>query len=126
MRLRTKWLLTSIGGGVLVAAGLLFVPDPFFLAEDDGAHPLIDKVLQAVFWPVPICVYVSGPGSAIGVDPQGKTHYEATPVQLIATLIGFGFSWTFYSSLSFFIVWLLRKQRQEPIEFQVPSMRRPV
>jgi hypothetical protein len=114
MRLRTKWLLTSIGGSVLVAAGLLFVPDPFFLSEDDGAHPLTDKVLQAVFWPVPICVYASG------VDPHGKPRCEATPVQLIATLIGFGFSWTFYSSLPFFIVWLLRKQRQEPIEFQVP------
>jgi hypothetical protein len=89
MRQRTKWLLTSIGGGVLVAAGLLFVPDPFFISEGDRAYPLTDKILQAVFWPVPLSVYVSGPGASIGVDPQRKPRYEATPVQLIATLIGF-------------------------------------
>jgi len=109
MRLTKKWLLISIGGGFLVTAALFFLPDSFIVMAGSTPHPVADNVVQALFWPVALCVYLSGPGPDIG--PPGKRMHEGTPVQIFAALIGIGLSWTFYSSLVFFVLCLRQKQR---------------
>jgi hypothetical protein len=116
MSLRAKWLLTSICGGVLATAAIFFVSDPSLLSVADGT-PFADRVLHAVFWPVTVCLHISGPGASLGIDTEGKQHYEATPVQLVATSLGFGFSWVFYSSLPYLIVWFWRKRQREAERF---------
>jgi hypothetical protein len=40
--------------------------------------------------------------------------HGGTPVQILAAFIGIGLSWTFYSSVVFFILWLRRKWRPLP------------
>lgn len=105
MRLVTKWWLTSIGGGVLITAGLFALPGLFLASAEE--HTVAGKVLEAVFWPVAVCVYLSGSGVPIG--PPEKHMYEATPVQVIAAVLGIGLSWALYSSLGFLIFWLRHK-----------------
>jgi hypothetical protein len=109
--LTKKWLLISLGGGFLVTAALFVLPDSF-IGIAETAHPVADNVVQAVFWPVALCVYLSGPGPEIG--PPGKHMHEGSPIQILAAFIGIGLSWTFYSSLVFFILWLRRKRRLLP------------
>ena len=109
MRLFTKWLITSLGGGALLIAGLLAAPDSVLFLGEDKPHPVADKVVQAVFWPIAVCTYLSGPGVPIG--PPEKHMYEATPIQVVAALVGIGLSWAFYSSLAFLIFWLWRRRR---------------
>jgi hypothetical protein len=109
MRLVTKWLLTSMGGGALLIAGFLAAPDSLLFLGEDEPHPVADKVVQAVFWPIAVCVYLSGPGVPIG--PPEKHMHEATPLQVVAALIGIGLSWAFYSSIAFLIFWLWRRRR---------------
>jgi hypothetical protein len=106
--LAKKWLLISLGGGFLVTAALFVLPDSF-IAIADTPHPIADDVVQAVFWPVTVCVYLSGPGHDIG--SPGKPMHEGTPVQTLAAFVGIGLSWTFYSSLVFFILRLRGKRR---------------
>jgi hypothetical protein len=108
----TKWLLISIGGGVLVTAGLFALPDTFLNSAEDKTHPLADRVVEAVFWPIAVCVYLSGPGVPIG--PPEEHMYEATPVQVVAVVIGIGLSWVFYSSLAFLVFWLRHRRRAAP------------
>ena len=109
MRLVTKWFLTSIGGGVLVTAALFALPDNFLDSTEDKPHPVADRVVETVFWPIAVCVYLSGPGVPIG--PPEKHTYEGTPIQVVAVLIGISLSWVFYSSLAFLIFWLRRRRR---------------
>jgi hypothetical protein len=109
--LTKKWLVISLGGGFLVTAALFVLPDSFICIAGTP-HPFADDVVQAVFWPVVVCVYLSGPGPDIG--PPEKHMHEGTPVQILAAFIGIGLSWTFYSSLVFFILWLRRKRRLLP------------
>jgi len=108
MRLIWKWLLVSVGGGVLVTCPLFALPDTLLVAPDTKPHPIIDRVVETVFWPIAVCVSLSGPGAPIG--PPEKHMYEATPVQFIAAFAGIGFSWVFYSSLVFLFIWI-RKYR---------------
>ena len=112
MRLRTKWLLTSVCGGTLAAAAIFCASDPFIFSVAEEA-PVSDRILHAVFWPVTVCLHISGPGAVLGSDSQRRLHYEATPVQLVATSVGVGFLWALYSSLPFFVVWFRRKRRRE-------------
>ena len=120
MRPLKKWLLISVGGGVLVAAGVLFSPDPFFLWDNYEEHALASKVLEGLFWPVPVCLYLSGPGAAMGAYLNGKMRYEATPIQVIAASLGFGLSWTFYTSFPFFVGWIRRKSAPGSPELKDP------
>lgn len=115
MRLISKWLLVSVGGGVLATCILFALPDTLLVATDDKSHPIIDRVVEAVFWPTAVCVYLSGPGAPIG--PPEKHMHEATPVQVIAAFAGIGFSWVFYSSLVFLIIWArkYRRRRRTPL-----------
>ena len=112
MRLMTKWLLVSIGGGFLVTAVLFVLPSSFLISPESKLHPIGEEIVQAVLWPVTVCVYLSGPGPAIG--PPEKHMHEGTPVQILAAMIGIGLTWTFYSSLAFLILWLRRRQRLLP------------
>ncbi len=110
MRLLSKWLVISLGGGVLVTIALSTLPDRLIDAPDDKPDSLRDRGVEVVFWPIPVCVYLSGHGAPIG--PPEKHMYEATPVQVIAAFIGIGFSWVFYSSLVFLIVWIRKYRRR--------------
>ena len=114
MRLGSKWLLVSVGGGVLLTSALLALPDTLLGAPESKPYPIVDKVVDAVFWPMAVCVYLSGPGAPIG--PPEKHMYEGTPVQVLAALVGIGFSWVFYSSLVFLIIWIrkYRHRRRTP------------
>lgn len=106
MRLRTKWLLVSVVGGVLMAVALFF-SDMLFdaVAEVPGQ---LGAVANVVLWPVAACVYLSGQGPNIGT-PEKHLH-EWTPVQDFAVVIGIGLSWVFYSSVVFLIIWIRHKR----------------
>jgi hypothetical protein len=110
MRLKTRWLLVSLGGALLIAAILLFVSiDTPFLgvgADMPGSAVTAGKV---VLWPVAVCLYVAGPGPSIG--PPEKHLHEWTPVQDFAVVAGIGLSWVFYSSAVFVLIWLQQKRR---------------
>jgi hypothetical protein len=108
MSLRTKWLLVSVVGGVLIAVALFLFPDTLFDAVADVPRPL-EAVANVVLWPVAACVYLSGPGPNIGT-PEKHLH-EWTPVQDFAVVIGIGLSWVFYSSVVFLIIWIHHKRR---------------
>ncbi|HYL62580.1 MAG TPA: hypothetical protein VE077_08155 [Candidatus Methylomirabilis sp.] len=108
MRLRTKWLLVSIVGGVLITVVLFVFADTFLGVVRDMPGP-VGAVAKVVLWPVAVCVYLSGPGPSIG--PPDKHLHERTPVQDFAVMAGLGLSWVLYSSLVFFIVWLRRRGR---------------
>ena len=110
MRLPSKWLLVALGGGILITVALSTLPDRLIDAPDDKPDSLRDRFIGVVFWPVAVCVYLSGDGAPIG--PPEKHMYEATPVQVIAAFIGIGFSWIFYSSLAFLIVWIRKYRRR--------------
>ena|SRR6266849_4493045 len=113
MRLIWKWLLVSLGGGVLVIVALFTLPERLIDSAEDKPHPAVDKAVEVVFWPIAVCVYLSGRGAPIG-QPE-KHMYEATPVQVIAAFVGIGLSWVFYSSLVFLIVWIRRYRRRGKI-----------
>jgi len=117
MRLMYKWLLISLGGGLLVTFALSTLPERLIDAPENKLHPILDKALEIVFWPMAVCVHLSGPGAPIG--PREKHMYEATPVQVLATFVGIGLSWVFYSSLVFVIIWI-RKHRSRG---QIPACR---
>jgi hypothetical protein len=110
MRLLSKWLLVSLGGGALVTVALSTLPSGASVRWSDKPSSLTDRVFEVVFWPIVVCVYLSGHGAPIG--PPEKHMYEATPVQVIAAFIGIGFSWVFYSSLVFLIVWIRKHRRR--------------
>jgi len=113
MRLLTKWLLVSVGGGLILSAVFIFAPDSWtdpLLNLMDTSDPVAVEALQVVFWPVSVCVHLSGPGAPIG--PPEKHMYEGTPVQMVAALLGIALSWTFYSSLVFLVLWW-RKERSK-------------
>ena len=116
MRLIWKWLLVSVGGGVLVTCALFALPDTLLVSPANKPHPIVDRVVEAVFWPIAVCVYLSGPGVPIG--PPEKHSYEATPVQFIAALAGIGFSWVFYSSLVFLIIWIRKYHLRRRTSFK--------
>ena len=61
---------------------------PFFFLQKMDHIPFADEVVQAVFWPIAVCVYLSGSGVPVG--PPEKHKYDASPVQLFAALLGIG------------------------------------
>jgi hypothetical protein len=95
MRLIWKWVMVSVGGGILLTAGLFFFSVPLTV---NLSGPLA-TVAKVVLWPVTISVYLSGPGPNIG--PPEKHWHEWTPVQDFGVATGIGLSWIFYSSLLF-------------------------
>jgi len=108
MRFKTKWLLVSVVGGVLIAVVLFVLVDSSIDAVVGVPGPL-RVVANVVLWPVTACLYLSGPGPNIG-SPEKHWH-EWTPVQDFAVVTGIGLSWVFYSSVVFLIIWLQDRRR---------------
>jgi hypothetical protein len=109
MRLKTRWLLVSLGGALLIAAALLVVSidTPIGFGVDmPGSAVTVGKV---VLWPIAVCLYLTGPGPNIG--PTEKHLHEWTPVQDFAIVAGISLSWAFYSSIVFVLIWLRQKRR---------------
>jgi hypothetical protein len=106
MRLLWKWLLVSVGGGALLTMLLLVFADRWVL-DVPGPAAVIAKI---VLWPVVVLLDVSGPGPSIGPPPEKHWH-EGTPVQFLAAVVGVGFSWGFYSSIGFLLLWLWQRRR---------------
>jgi len=104
MRLIWKWLMVSVGGGIVLTVGLLFFSDPLPI----NLSGPVATVARVVLWPVTICLYLSGPGANIG--PPEKHQHEWTPVQDLAVVTGVGRSWIFCSSLTFVAVRLRRRR----------------
>jgi hypothetical protein len=105
MRLRTKWFVFTIGGGVLVAAALLAFPQALFVS----VPAWLDVLTTVVFWPVIICEHLVGPGPSIGL-PSEHLH-EGTPVHVLSAAMGVASSWMFWSSLVFLVI-LIRTSRR--------------
>ena len=106
MNLVKKWMMLSLGGGVLVTIAvtvvLLLFAEVLMKIVTDVPGPL-EAVVKIVFWPVTATLHLVGPGPNIGV-PQ-KNLDEWTPFQYFAVAAGIGLSWAFYSSLAFLIFW---------------------
>src|SRR5713226_4960123 len=111
MRLKTKWLLVSVVGGVLITVVLLVFADTLVDAVVDVPGP-VGTVAKVVLWPAAACLYLSGAGPNIG--PPEKHWHEWTPAQDFAVATGIGLSWVFYSSVVFLIIWLRRRRRALP------------
>jgi hypothetical protein len=116
MRLIWKWLLVSVGGGIVVSVALSTLPDRLIDSPEYQPHPMVDKAVEVVFWPIAVCVYLSSHGAP--VEPPEKHMYEATPIQVIAVFLGIGLSWVFYTSLVFLILLVQRHRWSRKI---VPS-----
>ncbi len=108
MRLIWKWLIVAIGGGLLI----MWLPT---LTNSELLPSLPDWVpdflLDILFWPIPLCLKLSGPGLNIGTPD--KPFIEATPLQLFAIDAGVGISWMFYSSLAFLIFWIAQRHHSQ-------------
>jgi len=98
MRLRTRWLIFSVGGGALAAAALLF----FSNALSPSFPPLLDQIMRVISWPVILCEHLVGPGPIIG--PPNRHLHEGTPVQLLAAVVGLNITWMFWSGLVLLII----------------------
>jgi hypothetical protein len=103
MPLLRRWLLISVGGGGLITITFFVFPKLLF-----ANLSLAEAVGKVLFWPVAVCVHLSGPGASLGGSPE---RFEATPVQIVAAILGIGLTWVFYSSLVFLIVWLRSRRR---------------
>lgn len=94
MRLRTKLLTFSVGGGVLSGAVFAMFPDVL-----DALPPILTTV---VFWPVTICEYFVPLGPNIG-SPSYPLH-EGTPLNVLAAVVGVALSWIFWSGLALTVI----------------------
>jgi hypothetical protein len=108
MRLKTKWLLVSVVGAVLIAAVLLFVSVDTPIGVGVGVPGSLRAVAKVVLWPIAVCLYLSGPGPNIG--SAEKHLHEWTPVQGFAVAAGISLSWAFYSSIVFLLIWVRHKR----------------
>ena len=109
MRLKTKWLLVSVVGAVLIPSVLLFVSVDTPIGVGIGVPGSVGAVAKIVLWPIAVCLYLSGPGPNIG--SAEKHLHEWTPVQDFAVVAGISLSWAFYSSMVFLLIWLQHRRR---------------
>jgi len=56
---------------------LLAAPDSLLFLGEDKAHPVADKVVQAVFWPIAVCVYLSGSRRAYRTSRETPVRGDA-------------------------------------------------
>ena len=99
MLFRTKWIMISFGGSVLIAVGFLVFPDALFWP----AAASLNVLMSLVFWPVALCEHLVGPGPSIGL--LSRHLHEGTPVHILAAVIGVAFAWMFWSSMIFLLIW---------------------
>jgi hypothetical protein len=110
VRLKTRWLLVSAGGAVLITAVLLFADMPVGIGLGVDIPSSLVTTAKVVLWPIAVCLYLTGPGPSIG--PAQRHLHEWTPVQDFAVVAGIGLSWAFYSSIVFLVIWLRRNRRK--------------
>ena len=108
MRLKTRWLLVSVVGGVLIAVVFVFVSAETPIGVGVGVPGPLEAVAKELLWPIAVCLYLSGPGPNIG-SPEKHLH-EWTPVQDFAVITGIALSWVFYSSVVFLLIWLQQRR----------------
>jgi len=77
---------------VIAIGGALVLPAVLMWSEAVLEPP--SGVWRAVFWPVDLLLWASGPGA-----PLSNGRFEWTPVQDLATAIGVGLSWPFWLSV---------------------------
>lgn len=96
MRLKTKWLLTSLGGAALIVA-ILLVASINLPNIGVGVHMprSLFTVAKVVLWPIAVCLYLLGP----------------RPNVAPAVVAGIALSWTFYSSIVFLSIWFRHRGR---------------
>jgi hypothetical protein len=107
MSFRTKWAVSIVVGGVLIAVVLLAFPDVLFLP----VRPSLNALVSVFLWPVFLCEFLAGPGPSIG--PPSKHLHEGTPVHMLAAVVGVALSWMFWSSLIFFLIRAKNRQSSE-------------
>ena len=105
MSMITKWLLSSLGGGVLLAVAA-FLALPLGPIGSFGPPSTIGTIELVLLWPVTACLDLVGPGPSIGPH-----EHEWTPVQDVAFAVGVGLSRAFYSSLVFVLLWFRSRRR---------------
>ena len=110
MRLRTQWLIFSVGGGVLLAATLLVFPEVLFVSFP----PSLDVLTRVVFWPVAVSEHFVRPGPTIG--PSSQHLHEGTPLHLLAAVVGVALSWIFWSSVAFSLIAYRSRRNTQVIE----------
>ena len=108
MRPIPKWLMISLGGGLLITVTLLLLRADVFIDIIVVGYGQLGAITKMLLWPVSAVLYLVGPGPNLG--PPEKHMHEWTPVHEIAVAVGIGLSWTFYSSLVFFIAWLRHRR----------------
>ena len=104
MRPIPKWLMISLGGGLLITVFLLLLTADMFIDTIVVGYGQLGAITKMLLWPVSAVLHLVGPGPNLG-PPESHMH-EWTPVQDVAVAVGIGLSWTFYSSLVFLIAWL--------------------
>ena len=109
MPLKTRWLLVSVLGGVLVAVVLFFVSAETPIGVGLDVPRPLEAVGKVLLWPIAACLYLVGPGPNVGL-PDRRLH-EWTLVQDFAVIAGVGLSWVFYSSIAFLLIWFHRKRQ---------------
>lgn len=98
MRLRTRWLILSVGGGIVVTALLSIFPQLL----DISFPPAVDLVSVPLLWPVVVCEHLVGPGPSMG--SPGRHLHEGTPIHLLAAVVGVALSWMFWTSVAILVI----------------------
>jgi len=100
MRPILKWMIISLGGGLLITVALLLLREDLYIDIIGVGYDQLGAITKVLLWPVAGVLYLVGPGPNLG--PSEMHMHEWTPVHEIAVAVGIGLSWTFYSSLSYF------------------------
>src|SRR5437667_5336074 len=82
MRPITKWILISLGGGLLITVALLLLSADLFIEIIVLGIGHLGAVARMLLWPVSAALYLVGPGPNLG--PPEKHMHEWTPVHDIA------------------------------------------
>jgi hypothetical protein len=86
----------AVALGIAITVALCIV---LLAAWNDYPLNIVAKIL---LWPITAFMQLAGAGPRIG--PPEKNMHEATPVHVLAFLLGFSFSCIFYSVLSFVVL----------------------
>ena len=101
MRPIPKWLMISLGGGLLITVFLLLLTADMFIDTIVVGYGQLGAITKMLFWPVAAVLYLVGPGPNIG--PPEMHGHEGTPVHILAIALGIGLSLVFYVCLLFYI-----------------------
>jgi hypothetical protein len=100
MNSQAKSFLISITMGALITIASI-------CCTDLPGHLHIDRIAQAVLWPLALFEKLTGPGPRLA-----SGGHEGSPVQLVAAVAGLGMSWAFYSCMFFLAVRYRRRNTE--------------